>query len=107
MPTPDRSIARLLQEARASAGLTQREMARRAGTAQSVVARVEGGATSPTWETLVRLFAAAGFEIEPVVRPRAVKRSHMLSDVKSILRLTAEERLTELRNVSRLVTSAR
>jgi transcriptional regulator with XRE-family HTH domain len=103
----NRSIADLLHNARTSAGLTQRELARRARTAQSVVARVEGGATSPTWDTLVRLLAAAGFEIEPVLRPRTVAGSHMLADVPRILRLTPEARLLELRNASRFLASAR
>ena len=107
MVRPRQSIAELLHAARASTGLTQRELARRAGTAQSVVARIEGGATSPTWETLVRLLAAAGFEIEPVLRPRALANSHMLDDVPRILRLTPEARLIELRNASRFLESAR
>jgi len=102
-----RSIADLLHQARVLAGLTQRELARRAGTAQSVVARIERGGTSPTWETLVRLCAAAGFEVEPVLRPRTVVRSHMLADVPRILRLTPEERLVELRNASRFLAAAR
>jgi hypothetical protein len=74
---------------------------------QSVVARIEGGATSPTWDTLVRLLAAAGFEIEPVLRPRTVPGSHMLADVPRILGLTPEERLIELRNASQFLTAAR
>ncbi|MDQ3998227.1 MAG: helix-turn-helix domain-containing protein [Gemmatimonadota bacterium] len=102
-----RSIARLVRTARTSAGLSQRELARRARTVQSVVARVEAGTTSPTWDTLVRLLGAAGFEIDPVVRPRAATRSHMLADVSRILRLTPEARLTELRNASRFLASAR
>ncbi|MDP9177055.1 MAG: helix-turn-helix domain-containing protein, partial [Gemmatimonadota bacterium] len=56
--------AQLLQEARTRAALTQRELARRAGTAQSVVARVERGKTSPTLETVARLLAATGFNFE-------------------------------------------
>ena|SRR5687767_14699677 len=107
MVSRSQSIAQLLLEARTATGLTQRELARRAGTAQSVVARVEGGVTSPTWETLERLLAAAGFEIEPVLRPRTIADSHMLDDVPRILRLTPEARLIELRNASRLLTSAR
>jgi transcriptional regulator with XRE-family HTH domain len=107
MTKPNRSIADFLRNARMSAGLTQRELARRARTVQSVVARVEGGATSPTWDTLVRLLAAAGFEIDPVLRPRTVADSHMLADVPRILRLTPEARLIELRNASQLLTSAR
>ena len=51
----------LLKSARAAAGLSQRELARKARTAQSVVARIELGETSPTWATLTRLLRAAGF----------------------------------------------
>ena len=54
---------RLIHEARTRAGLTQRDLARRAGTAQSVVARIEGGQSSPTLETFARLLAATGFNI--------------------------------------------
>jgi transcriptional regulator with XRE-family HTH domain len=98
---------RLLYEARTRAGLTQRELARRAGTAQSVVARIEIGQSSPTIGTLVRLLEAAGFEprIELAVRPTA--DSHMLADVARILRLTPEERLLEIRNLSRFEAAAR
>lgn len=50
----------LLASARLRAGLTQRELAARATTAQSVVARIESGRTSPTLETLERLVLATG-----------------------------------------------
>jgi transcriptional regulator with XRE-family HTH domain len=54
---------RLVREARLTARLTQRELARRAHTSQSVVARVESGQTSPSSETLERLLDAAGYEL--------------------------------------------
>ncbi|MDX1567599.1 MAG: helix-turn-helix domain-containing protein [Longimicrobiales bacterium] len=57
--------ADLLRSARARAGLSQRDLAHRAGTSQSVVARIELGQTSPTVSTLNRLLEAAGFR--PVV----------------------------------------
>lgn len=98
--------ARILHEARRRAGVTQRELARRAGTSQSVVARIESGATSPRTETLERLVAAAGFELEPELVPRPVVGSHMLDDVDRILALTPEERLLEVRNFSRFVHAA-
>jgi transcriptional regulator with XRE-family HTH domain len=98
-------IADLLFQTRRGAGLSQRELARRAGTAQSVVARIEAGTTSPTWETLTRLLAAAGFDLSATVRP--ADESHMLADVARILRLTPEQRLLELRNASRLLSAAR
>ena len=104
---PHVSTAQLLRDARRRAGLTQRELARRAATAQSVVARIEGGVTSPTWDTLARLLAAAGFELRTTLELRAAEGSHMLTDVPRILRLTPEDRLIELRNASRFLAGAR
>ena len=101
------SAAAILYKARARAGLTQRELARRARTAQSVVARIESGATSPSWETLSRLLEAAGLALDVTLRPLAPELSHMLEDVPRILRLTPEQRLTELRNTSRFLAAAR
>jgi transcriptional regulator with XRE-family HTH domain len=105
--TSDLDPGRLLHEARTRAGLTQRELAQRAGTAQSVVARIEGGQTSPTVDTLVRLLDAAGFEPRTELVPRPPADSHMLEDVARILRLTPEERLLEIRNLSRFAAAAR
>ena len=99
--------ARLLRQARTHAGLTQRELARRADTAQSVIARIESGATSPSWETLSRLLEIAGFALDVALRPLPPELSHMLDDVPRILRLTPEQRLVELRNTSRFLGTAR
>ena len=98
---------RLLREARSRAGLTQRELARRAETSQSVVARIEQGRSDPSSATLTRLLAAAGFELGTDLLPLAVADTHMLDDVARILSLTPEERLLEVGNVSRFVSSAR
>jgi hypothetical protein len=57
------SAAAILRRARVEAGLTQTELARRAGTAQSAVARYESGAASPSIRTLERLLAAAGHRL--------------------------------------------
>lgn len=46
--------------ARAAAGLTQAEVAMRAGTTQSAIARLEGGRVSPTVETLRKYAKAVG-----------------------------------------------
>ena len=56
--------AELLRDARRSAGLTQAELARRAGTSQAMVARYETGVASPTVRTLQRLLSALGRELE-------------------------------------------
>lgn len=101
------SPAGLLREARTRAGLSQRELASRARTSQSVIARIELGETSPSWDTLERLLAAAGVELEARLVPRPVVDSHMLDDVARIRRLTPEQRLAEVANLSRFIAAAR
>ena len=97
------SAAALLREARTRAGLSQRALAERAGTAQSVIARIERGLTSPTWETLERLLAAAGESLNPQTQPAD---GSMLYEVPGILLMTAEQRLQEVKNVSAFLHSA-
>ena len=97
----------LVREARERAGLSQRAMAERAGTAQSVVARVETGVTDPGTETLTRLLEATGYELRCELEPAVVVDSHMLEDVQRILSLTPEERLTEIRNFARFEAAVR
>ncbi|SRR5579883_1935312 len=99
--------SRLLIEARRRAGLSQRALARRTRTVQSVIARIENGTANPTWETLERLLRGAGFELNATLMPALRGRSHMLEDVPRILRLSPEERLLELRNAARLFETAR
>jgi ribosome-binding protein aMBF1 (putative translation factor) len=99
--------ALLVREARSRAGLSQRELAARAATAQSVVARIEAGQTRPGSETLRRLLEAAGFELQAELVPLPVVETHMLEDVARILALTPEQRLREVGNVSRFESVAR
>lgn len=107
MPPVDTGTpSRLLIEARERAGLSQRALARRARTAQSVIARIESGAANPSWQTLERLLHAAGFALSATLVPGLRGHSHMLEDVPRILRLTPEERLIELRNAARFFESA-
>jgi predicted transcriptional regulator len=98
---------KLVSEARQLADLTQRELAKRAGTAQSVVARIELGITDPGYRTLSRLLAAAGFELTARLEPVVIVDTHMMDDVERILALTPEERLLEVANMSRFQTAAR
>jgi transcriptional regulator with XRE-family HTH domain len=98
--------ATMLREARSRAGLSQRELAVRAQTAQSVVARIELGQTSPTWETLSRLLRAAGFDVYARLAVASIAGSHMLADVDRILALTPEDRLNELAAFARFVEAA-
>jgi transcriptional regulator with XRE-family HTH domain len=106
MPRLD-APGRLLRQARERAGLTQRQLAERAKTSQSVVARIEQGRVDPSTATLSRLLAAAGFELRTELLALPVADTHMLDDVARILSLTPEERLLEVRNVSRFAAAAR
>jgi transcriptional regulator with XRE-family HTH domain len=60
--------AELLSWVRRAAGLSQDELAGRAGTSRTAVSAYEHGRKSPSLDTVDRLVAAAGYELE--VRPR-------------------------------------
>ena len=51
------TLIEALVRARAAANLTQAEVARRLGTTQSAIARLEGGGVSPSFATLRRYAA--------------------------------------------------
>jgi ribosome-binding protein aMBF1 (putative translation factor) len=54
------AVAKAVIAARNRAGLTQTELARKMGTTQPVVARMEGGRIQPSLRTLKRLADATG-----------------------------------------------
>ena len=54
------AVAKAVIAARNRAGLTQMELARKMGTTQPVVARMEGGRIQPSLRTLQRLAQATG-----------------------------------------------
>ena len=82
--------ASLLRYARRRAGLSQRELGRRAGVAQPAIARIERGDISPRIATLDRLLAATGYSIELTPRiGEGVDRSL----IRAALERTPEERV--------------
>ena len=84
------NAARVLREARGRAGLTQAEVARRAGVAQPAVARIEGGGSSPRVDTLERLLRACGATLVAEPGPgRDVDRTQ----IRALLRRTPIRRL--------------
>lgn len=58
------NVTTMLKRLRHDAGLTQAQLASRAGTSQAAVARYEKGTVSPSVATLERLVGAAGAELE-------------------------------------------
>ncbi len=99
--------SQLLKEARLRASLTQRELAKRSGRAQSVIARIENGNTNPTTGTLNHLLEAAGFELQSELAIKPVANSHMLNDISRILAMTPEQRLREVANINRFEKAAK
>lgn len=99
------NASRLLQSARERAGLSQRQLAKKARTAQSVVARIEMGETSPSWSTLARLLKAAGFTLS-IGLVRTSVDPQVLDDVPRILALSPEQRLREVAQVSHFISAA-
>jgi transcriptional regulator with XRE-family HTH domain len=72
--------AELIRQSRQRSGLTQAELARRAGMARSVVNMYEHGRRQPSVDALARILAAAGVELRagPVVRRLDDERSGRL-----------------------------
>lgn len=63
------AVIEALVKARTEAGLTQTEVARRIGTTQSAIARLEGGGTSPSLATLRRYAEATGTKLQVSLVP--------------------------------------
>lgn len=83
----------MIRGARRRAGITQKELARRLGTTQSVVARWESGRVSPTVETLSKVVRACGLDLVISLRPAD---DHDLDLALQSQRLTPEQRLDQL-----------
>ena len=63
------TAAALLQLARLKAGLTQAELAERAGVPPTMISAYERDQRQPTLATLARLLRAAGFELRMHLAP--------------------------------------
>lgn len=83
----------LVREARHRAGLTQRQLAARAGVSQPTIARIEGGEVNPSLERIVELVRAAGFDLDIRVVPLD---EDALALAEQNLSRTPEERLDAL-----------
>jgi transcriptional regulator with XRE-family HTH domain len=60
----------LVREARRRAGLSQRELAERAGTTQSAIARLETGRTTPSFDAVLRLVRLCGLDLDVMLVER-------------------------------------
>jgi transcriptional regulator with XRE-family HTH domain len=96
--------ARLLREARARRGIDQAGLARRAGTNQAYVSRVERGVVSPSVQTLTRLLSALGFRLGASLEPLShgnVSVGELRRDYRG---LSAAERVEQAMELSGYLT---
>ena len=83
----------LIREARLRAGLTQAELGRRIGQPQSVVARWERGATTPSFETLRQVIRGCGLELSFSLSTRDDSTAIIIDEH---LNMTPAERFADL-----------
>jgi len=76
------TAAALLQLARLKAGLTQRELAERAGVPPTMISAYERGKRQPTLDTLLRLLKAAGFDLRMHLEPYD-RHDDVLADIEA------------------------
>lgn len=82
---------RMVRHARRRAGLTQRQLAARAGIPQETIARIERGRVDPRVGTLDRLLEGCGFGLEHMPRLGiGVDRTQ----IRDLLAMKPEERLS-------------
>lgn len=80
---------RRLAWARRRAGLTQRQLAARSGVPQPTIARIEATRTTPRLDTMERLLAACGYQLEITEREGEQVDGSLL---RELLSLTPAER---------------
>lgn len=85
--------ADLLREARLRAGLTQRELAARAGKPQSTIARWERGRVEPSLEALREVIRAAGLDLTYGL---AAYDDSYVAQIEAQLRLAPRERVDRM-----------
>jgi ribosome-binding protein aMBF1 (putative translation factor) len=64
-------VGERVHAARETGGLSQRELARRMGTSQAAIDRLESGGVGATLTTLQRVATALGFEVNVELKPTA------------------------------------
>jgi transcriptional regulator with XRE-family HTH domain len=93
-------LGALIREHRERLGLSQRSLARRAGTTQAAVSRIERGLTSPTWETLRALLLSMG--LEPDLSARRLQGRWDPVHMRDLQRRSPDERLALAASANRL-----
>lgn len=97
-------VAGLLRVTRRQRGLGQAALARRAGTTQTYVSRVERGVVSPSLATLERLLHAMGVSLRLSVAPLPHGNQTVRELHEQLVALTPAERLEQAMELSEFLT---
>ncbi|MBA3251676.1 MAG: helix-turn-helix transcriptional regulator [Geodermatophilaceae bacterium] len=91
----------LIREARKRAALTQRELAERAGTTQSAIARLESGRVDPGFERVRTLMRLCGFNLLVALDPWD---DSDLAQAIRLLEMSPEQRLEYMVRAANLLS---
>ena len=95
----------LIKKRRTAHGLSQRELAYRAGTSQPAIARIETGDEDITWKRLRSILAAMGDE--PVLDTKRLQSRFESDDLLRERAMSPESRLASGINFNRLGSELR
>lgn len=86
MDSADETAGGLLRRARIGAGLSQAELAVKAGVAQSVISAYEAGRRQPALPTLARLIEATGYDLVVDIQWQPPELSRLCGPVGQLVR---------------------
>jgi transcriptional regulator with XRE-family HTH domain len=98
------ALEHLIREARRRAGLTQAELATRAGVPQSTIGRIESGARVPSTALAERLVRAAGYELRVGLGELDAETDSLF---ERTLERTPRQRIADAARVARFVLRGR
>ncbi len=100
--------ARLLRQARARSGLSQRALAQRAGVSQPMISAIERGLQDPRHTTLDKLLRACGQELDLVLTAgEGVDATQFVSSLRLSPQARVDVAVEGSKNLERLVRSVR
>lgn len=110
MAGPTRTVrcGSLVRLARSRQGVSQAELARRLGTAQPAISRIEKDQISPTLETLEGILNAMGEALSistlALDQPVPGGSNQSIAELRADYEMTAEERLAQAARLSEMAT---
>jgi transcriptional regulator with XRE-family HTH domain len=98
------NVGQLVRDARQRHELSQQRLARRCGTSQRHISRIERDEVSPSVETLARLLRAMGERLELTAAP-GPRGNQSTAELRAALQdMTAGERIAETAALSEFLT---